>query len=135
MKLYAFRLKEGQDLRQEIQRFADKNNIQAGFVITCVAGLQKAVLRIAGATPDNQVINTYDEKLEVVSLVGTVSVNGSHLHISVSNKNGKVIGGHLKDGSIVAYTAEIVIGEDPNTVFTRELDKETEFEELVVTKK
>ncbi len=132
MKLYTFRLKHGRDLRQEIQKFVDKNNIQAGFIITCVAGLEKVVMRMAGATPDNQVVNTYKENLEVLSLVGTVSVNGSHLHISVSDKKGKVIGGHLKDGSIVAYTAEIVIGEDPKSVYTREVDNETGFNELKV---
>jgi len=135
MKLHTFRLRNGQDLRQEIQKFADKNNIQAGFIVTCVGGLQKAVPRMADATPQDQVVNTYDEKFEIVSLVGTVSAHGSHLHISLSDKNGKTIGGHLRDGSIVAYTAEIVIGEDPNVIYTHEPDSETGFNELKIQTK
>jgi predicted DNA-binding protein with PD1-like motif len=116
MRTYSFRLKPGQDLRQEIQKIADKNRIKAGFVVTCVGGLQKAILRMAGATPDDQVVNTYEGKFEIVSLVGTVSSSGSHLHVSISDQEGKVIGGHLKDGSI----------------YTREFDSNTGFKELTV---
>ena len=49
---------------------------------------------MAGATPDKQEIKTYNETHEIVSLVGTLSDNDCHLHISLSNKNGNVIGGH-----------------------------------------
>lgn len=56
-----------------------------------------------------------------------------HLHMSIADKDGKSFGGHLKEGTIVYPTAEIVIGEDETVVYTRELDEETGFSELVVT--
>jgi uncharacterized protein len=132
MKVHAFRLKPGQDLRAEIEAFAKANKIAAGAVVTCVGGLSKAVLRMPGATPGKQTTKTYNEKTEIVSLVGTLAENGSHLHISLSRKDGSVIGGHLKMGSLVVFTAEVVIMEFTGMTFVRELDRRTGFEELSV---
>ena len=72
---------------------------------------------------------------EVVSLVGTVSTNGSHLHISVSDSAGKTVSGHLLDGNLVYTTAEIVLQEDDSYHFTREKDGSTPWEELQIHKK
>jgi predicted DNA-binding protein with PD1-like motif len=33
-----------------------------------------------------------DSHFEIVSLVGTLAVNGAHLHISISDPHGKTIG-------------------------------------------
>lgn len=135
MKLYTFRLKPGTDLKNEIETFVKANNIQAGFIVTCVGGLNQATLRMAGALPEKQDIRTYKEDFEITSLVGTVSVNGLHLHMAISNKNGASLGGHLKEGTIIHPTAEIVIGEDEAAVYTREHDSETGFPELIVRPK
>ena len=119
-------------MRQELQKFVDDKKIQAGFVATCVGGLQKAILRMADATPDHQDVREFNETYEIVALVGTLSSRGSHLHIALSDKDGKVMGGHLKEGSFVAYTAEVVIGEIEHQAFKRLPDEETGFDELVV---
>lgn len=132
MKIHTFRLKPGQDLKPEIEKYVNTHNIQAGFIITCVAGLKHATLRMADAKPDKQDIRTFEGPLEVTSLVGTVSVNGSHIHITVSDKEGAAYGGHLKENSTVHLTAEIVIGEDENATYTREQDEDTGFTELVI---
>jgi uncharacterized protein len=135
MKLYTFRLRPNQDLRQSLQLFAKQNNIQAGFIVTCVGALRVVVMRMAGATPKHQIVNTYKGKFEIVSLVGTVSAEDCHFHIALSRENGEVIGGHLKDGSIVDVTAEVVVGEDEAVVYARTMDNETGFEELEVRAK
>lgn len=132
MKIHTFRLKPGSDLKTEIEKFAKAKNIQAGFIITCVAGLSQVVLRMAGALPDKQDIRTHKGDYEVTSLVGTVSVNGVHLHMAISDKEGQGFGGHLKKGTVIHPTAEIVIGEDEAVVYTRDLDEETGFPELKV---
>jgi hypothetical protein len=72
---------------------------------------------------------------EIVSLTGTVSMNGSHLHMSVSDGTGKTTGGHLLDENTVYTTAEIVIGEVDDLIFTRELDGSTDWAELQIKKK
>lgn len=135
MILHTFRLKPGEDLKQGIEQYVRQNKIEAGFIITCVAGVKQATLRMAGAQPDNQDIRTFDGPFEVDGMVGTVSVNGCHLHVTISNKEGEAFGGHLKEKSPVYPTAEIVIGEDENVVYSREPDEQTGFNELTVKAK
>ncbi len=74
--------------------------------------------------------------MEIVSLVGTLSsVGGHHLHLSLSNKLGQVIGGHVFGELNVFTTAEVVIGDCSNFSFVREPDQQSGFDELVVTKR
>ena len=134
MHIHTFRLKPGCDLKTEIERFVTDKQIKAGFIITCVAGLEQATMRMAGAAPGREDIRTFSGDFEVTSLVGTVSVNGVHLHISISDSEGHAFGGHLKEGTIVHPTAEIVIGEDTTAIYTREHDEETGFAELKVNR-
>lgn len=132
MKLYSLRLKPGQDLKKSLMAFAKDNNIQAGSIVTCVGALKAFDLRMAGAQPGKQDIRRYDESYEIISLDGTLSGEDCHLHIALSDKNGSMVGGHLKGDSPVYITAEVVIVEDESAIYTRELDDETQFEELVV---
>lgn len=127
MKTYAVRLQPNQDLKIFLEAYTRENQIKAGIILTCVGSLNCATLRMA----DEKVL-TFNSKFEIVSLVGTFSHDGCHLHISLSDKNGNVIGGHLKEGCIIYTTAEIVIGEIENLIFTRVMDGGTGFEELVV---
>ena len=125
---YAFRLKPGQDLKQEIQKFVTDKQIKAGWINTCVGSLAEYNIRFA-----NQPEGAKDSgHFEIVSLTGTVSVNGSHIHISISDSTGKTIGGHLMDSCKIYTTAEIVIGSSDNFTFKREKDGTTPWEELQV---
>ncbi len=126
MKTHAFRLTKGQDLRAEIEIFAQKNDIKAGIVLTGVGILSKVILRMAGGKK----IKTLDGNFEIISFAGTRESENSHLHISVADESGKTTGGHLKIGSTVGVTAEIVIGELEGLAFSRMFDKETGYEEL-----
>ncbi len=83
---------------------------------------------------DENLTKTFKEKFEIVSLVGTLSQSGNHIHISISDKDGKTIGGHLEEGCIVYSTVELVIGELEDLVFSREFEKETGFKELKISK-
>ena len=133
MKLFSLRLHPDEDLRSALQKFAAQEQVRAGSILTCVGALKSATLRMAGATPDKQVVNTYHENFEIVSLAGTITADDCHLHIALAKENGEVIGGHLKSGSIVDVTAEVVIAEDENATYSRVMDNETGFEELLVT--
>lgn len=132
MKTIVTRFKPGSELKSQIQKLAQAHRIQAGFIITCVGGLQYVVCRMAGATPQRQAIREFNGEFEIVSLVGTVSAGGCHVHISFSGRDGKVQGGHLKE-AIVHTTAELVIGVEEHLTFERKLDKETGFKELFIS--
>jgi len=125
---YAFRLKPGQDLKQEIQQLVAAKQIKAGWINTCVGSLTYYTIRFANQPNGSSDSGHY----EIVSLTGTVSSNGSHLHISISDSTGKTIGGHLMDGCIIYTTAEIVISSSNDFIFKREKDGTTPWEELQV---
>ncbi|MCW3073213.1 MAG: DNA-binding protein [Flaviaesturariibacter sp.] len=130
-KTHAFRLKPGADLKQEIAAFVKAENIKAGWIACGVGSLTSYNIRFANQPTGNNGFGHF----EIVSLTGTVSINGSHLHISVSDSSGKTIGGHLLDSNIIYTTAEIVIQETDDVVFTREKDGSTPWKELQVKKK
>jgi len=125
---HAFRLKPGQDLKNAIQNLVNEKQIKAGWISTCVGSLTNYNIRFA-----NQPAGSSDSgHFEIVSLTGTVSVNGSHLHISISDSTGKTIGGHLLEGCIIYTTAEIVILSSNDLNFKREKDGTTPWEELQI---
>ena len=129
--IHAFRLKPGQDLKTEIGNYVNQHGIRAGWISCGVGSLTHYNIRFANQ-PDGSM---GDGHFEIVSLTGTVSVNGSHLHISISDSTGKTIGGHLLDKNIIYTTAEIVIQEAKDLEFTREKDGTTPWEELQVREK
>ena len=95
------------------------------------AGLTNYQVRFANM-PDG---NTGTGHFEIVSLSGTISVNGSHLHISLSDSTGRTFGGHLMDSCLIYTTAEIIIQQANDLIFTREKDGSTEWEELQIKQK
>ena len=128
VKAYAFRLKPGQDLKKEIQNLVIEKQIKAGWISTCVGSLTNYHIRFANQPNSSNASGHF----EIVSVTGTVSVNGSHLHISISDNTGKTIGGHLMEGCIVYTTAEIVLLSSDEFVFKRQKDGSTPWEELQV---
>jgi predicted DNA-binding protein with PD1-like motif len=88
-----------------------------------------AQLRFAGASK----ASTIQGDLEILSLAGTLSPDGAHLHIVIADSSGTVIGGHLCAGSLVRTTTELVIGLLPEWRFRRELDPVTGHAELQIT--
>jgi uncharacterized protein len=126
VKAHAFRLKPGQDLKKEIQNLVIEKQIKAGWISTCVGSLTNYNIRFANQ-PNSTSANGH---FEIVGLSGTVSVNGSHLHISISDNTGKTVGGHLMEDCIVNTTAEIILLSSDEFVFKREKDGSTEWKEL-----
>ena len=117
---HCFRLHRGDDLYESIQRYADAHHIAAGVVLSAVGCVYRWELRDASGVD----VQSGTEDVEIVSLMGTVS---EHRDLSV-------FGGHLRPGCLVNTTAEIVLAELPDTVFTRERDEATGYEELAIRK-
>ena len=131
MTVRALRLGPGADLRKAVTRFARENRLRAGIVLTCVGSLSRVVLRLA----DQPEGTTFEGKHEIVSMVGTLSPDGEHLHLAVSDSTGRTVGGHLLEGSIVYTTAEIAVGEIDGLAFARVKDPVTTYDELAVRRR
>ncbi len=129
MKVVPLRLQPGDDLRQALEAWMGEQEVQAGCLISGVGSLSLAQLRLAGATEATAVHG----ELEILSLSGTLSPYGAHLHIALADSRGAVIGGHLCAGSLVRTTAELVVGLLPEWRFSRELDAVTGYAELRIS--
>lgn len=127
----ALRLNPGEDLRSALTKaFAQlqaEQQTTAACIISAIGSLSQAVLRYADQ-PNGTVLK---EPLELITLSGTLSPDGVHLHASVATARGEMRGGHVMPGCIVRTTAEIVLAPLPGWVFTREHDARTGFKELV----
>jgi predicted DNA-binding protein with PD1-like motif len=131
MKVVPLRLHPGEDLRRALEAWMgeQQQQRQAGCMISAVGSLSVAQLRLAGASETTTICG----ELEIISLSGTLSPDGAHLHIAIADSSGAVIGGHLGPGSLVRTTAELVIGLLPEWRFQRELDPATGYAELRIS--
>jgi predicted DNA-binding protein with PD1-like motif len=128
MRQCSKRLIPGQDLRFEIERFAKECEVKAGCVISLVGNLTNVCLRMA----DGKTVKEWTGSYEIVSATGTISPEESHIHIAVSDQEGNVVGGHLKMGSIVGVTVELVLLAFEDVIYAREYEASTGYEMLVV---
>lgn len=131
MKPYVFRLTKGNDLRIGIEEYLKDHEILNGSILSGVGCLSKVKIRLAKAKTFYEKTDDY----EIVSLCGTSSLDGVHLHLSCSDSSGKTIGGHLCYGSIVNTTAEIVYLSLDEYELQRKFDQTTGYDELVVKEK
>ena len=135
MRMLAIRMHRGQDLKAEIERFVADNKLSSATIISAVGSLEGVRMRMAGAQPSEQDIRNYDGSYEIVSLIGNLGAGRTHVHIAVSDREGAVIGGHLKEGSVVHTTVELVLAVDDDLVFSEEIDPKTGFGELKVSQR
>ncbi|XP_041467839.1 uncharacterized protein LOC121418179 isoform X3 [Lytechinus variegatus] len=131
MTCHALRLKPGEELKGKLFEYVHNHDLKAAFILTCVGSLQSVSLRMA----DSVTMMHIKKNLEIVSLVGTLSGGNGHLHMSLSDELGNVVGGHLLGDAVVFTTAEVVIGDIPHLSFSREPDLETGYDELVIEKR
>ena len=128
VKPLALRLTPGEDLKGALLKLTEERALGAGIILTCVGSLAEASLRFAG----REETHTLSGPFEILSLEGTLSLEGLHLHIALADREGKTVGGHVQLGCVVYTTAELVIGELPGLNFLRTFDTVTGYEELEV---
>ena len=127
MEAHALRLNPGDDLRGALDAALKQRGAEAAFVVSGIGSLSGARIRYAGA----ETASVLEGDLEILTLSGTLSPDGSHLHISVSDGAGQVRGGHVAPGCAVRTTAEILVAWLPEWRFGREHDPATGYPELV----
>ncbi len=120
------RMIPGDDLKRGLEDFIDLNGFKSGIIVCMVGSLDGAVLRMSNGHNKN-----FKGLFEIVSGMGTISTDGIHIHISISDAEGIVYGGHLLNGCKIYTTAEIAIITS-KIDFKRIYDPETGYKELVM---
>jgi len=128
MRPLPVRLRPRQDLRSALQAILAEHKVSAAFVVQGIGSLSSARIRFAGMNEATEV----QGDLEILTLAGSLSPDGVHLHMTVSDAQGRVTGGHVAPGCIVRTTAEILLALLPDHQFSRAPDVESGWDELVV---
>lgn len=127
-QIYTIRLKPNDDVKKSLQNFAKEKKLKAASIISAVGSLTHYNLRFANQKEGTQ----KSELVEIVSLSGTLTSEAMHIHMAVSDQEGKTLGGHLLDENFVYTTLEITIVEDLNVEFKRVTDPTYGYQELKV---
>jgi predicted DNA-binding protein with PD1-like motif len=129
MDALPLRLHPGDDLRGGLETVIRAAGWEAAFVIAGIGSLLDARLRLAGATETA----TWSGDSEILSLSGSLSPDGAHLHAALSLPDGRVVGGHVVLGCRVRTTAELLVLPLPGWRFQRAPDPATGWAELLIT--
>ena len=110
MQLQALRslplhLGAGRDIRRSLERLAVELNA-SGFVLGVVGNLSQAAFQCPGQSGPT----ILEGDLEIITLQGTISPQGVHLHLSFSDGSCQVWGGHLEPGTLVQKGADLLVG-------------------------
>jgi len=105
MQPLPLKLAPGSDLRLSLEELAQRDSI-SGFVLGVVGNLTKASFQCPGQAEPT----VLEGDLEVITLNGTFSPEGVHLHLSLSDGACQVWGGHLEPGTIVQKGVDLLIG-------------------------
>lgn len=128
MNMLPLRLSPGDDLRAALDAALAASGAQAAFVVAGIGSLREARLRLAGLDVPRHLVGD----LEILTLAGTLGPDGSHLHASVADAQGRVLGGHVAPGCLVRTTAEILLALLDDVRFAREHDARTGYAELAI---
>ena len=105
MQPLPLKLAPGSDLHLSLEALAQRDGI-SGFVLGVVGNLTKASFQCPGQAEPT----VLEGDLEVITLNGTFSPEGVHLHLSLSDGACQVWGGHLEPGTIVQKGVDLLIG-------------------------
>ena len=105
METLPLELKPGQDLHLALSELAVQQQL-SGFVLGVVGNLSQATFRCPGQQQPTRMSGV----LEVITLNGTFSPTGVHLHLSLSDGACQVWGGHLEPCTVVLKGARLLLG-------------------------
>lgn len=130
VKTYIGRIPYDSDLLEQVNGFCLDNNIKCGSA-SIIGAVKQAKI---GYYPQDKYIyqvlegENLKRGLEIVSCTGNISIKDSkpfaHLHIVLSDAEGKTYGGHLMPGTIV-YASEFIIQELKGPDLVRGFDEIT----------
>lgn len=126
MQPFPLRLCPGDDLRGAVETAL--RGRAAAYVVQGIGSLSVARVRFAGRPQAEEIAGD----IEILTLAGSVSPDGAHLHMTIADADGRVLGGHVAPGCVVRTTAELLVALLPEHAFSRERDAATGYPELVI---
>ncbi|NLF19192.1 MAG: DNA-binding protein [Lentisphaerae bacterium] len=124
---YVLRPAFGTDLINELQTFVQREGVNLAW-ISGVGAVGRANLRYYDQGQKTWLDIHLEKELEVINMTGNISLlNGEpivHVHITLSDEEGRCYGGHLGPGTVV-FNMEILLTTLTGPPVTRKLDADT----------
>lgn len=110
--LHVFRFDPGESFPGDLLALLERHGVRGGLV-SAIGAFERATLAYFDAAERRYVELPVEEQVEVVSLAGNVASleDGrpfAHLHVALSRRDGSVVAGHLREGT-VRPTLEVVV--------------------------
>ncbi|OGP88316.1 MAG: hypothetical protein A2157_02645 [Deltaproteobacteria bacterium RBG_16_47_11] len=126
-EVFMGRLSHGGDLLEEISNMCLKENIQPGW-IEGLGAVKRARLAFYNQETHEYQFFVKDEPLEIIKLVGNVSLKDDHpfihAHITLADKAGNAYGGHLAPGTVI-FACEFILEVFDGAGIKRDFDEPT----------
>jgi len=121
------RLDHNKDLLEELIAVCKAENVKLA-ALTAIGAVRKARIGFYNQQAREYQFIELDEPLEILSLVGNVSLRDGepmvHAHITLGTEAGDAYGGHLAPGTTV-FACEFIMQQLDGPEFVREYDDET----------
>ena len=122
---YVIRMDRGEEIVAALTDFCLKEGVDLGSV-QALGASDRAVVGLYDVGTREYHKRTFEEPMEITSLVGSISTKGGepylHLHINLCREDMSVVGGHLNECRISA-TCEMIVRKI-NGCVERKLDED-----------
>jgi len=98
-------------LLESIKEAVRTHGVRDGAVVSGIGTLKQCHMHYVNTStfPPENVYYNVEEPVEVGSISGLIADYEPHLHIAIGCKDQRTYIGHLEEGSIVLYLAEVMI--------------------------
>lgn len=126
------KLSDGEDVFRSLEEVARKHGIESGAVHWAIGMLQD--FEIGFFAPTGYEKKIYEGRHELLAFHGSIAIRAEpkfHIHVAVSERDHRVIGGHLFRGR-VCMVNEVCIERFKKITLTRRLNPKTNLNELQI---
>jgi hypothetical protein len=125
-RTYAVVFATGDDAVAGLERFAAEQKLSAAR-LTAIGAFRRATVAFFDLETKEYLPIEVDEQVEVLSLIGNISLSGNghkvHVHAVLGRRDGSTVGGHLLSAE-VRPTLEVIVTESPG-ILRRSRDEKT----------
>ena len=104
-------LSEGDVLLESIETACADHDILSGIILSGVAALKSLSVHYIKHNnyPPDDIVHTVPLPMEMSTISGIIADGIPHVHIGAIHRKDQSYGGHLEEGTIVAYRGELAI--------------------------
>ena len=123
-KLIAIGLGPDEKLLESVKEVIRAHGIRDGAVVSGIGTLKRCHMHYVNTTgfPAENRFYVVEEPLEIVAISGLIADHEPHLHMAAGCRDQRAYVGHVEDGCVVLYLAELMIMRTEGMCLKREID-------------